>query len=253
MAMVNRLSIVRNFAYLFISSERSRGYGIATRISIPIILLFSLSITYIVPVKAPLGIHILFILIYEFLLIWRFTRIKTFVSSLILVLIIIAIGFIINILSPYIGSPISIDPLSLIVYSARMAGIIIALSMIFQLMSLREIIYITEMLRLSKLSSIITIAFSQLPLTAIQFSEAITTIRLKYGRRGLFLAIKPLIIETILNSRSIAESLYLYGLPKIQKPILFNPRKDLPLLISSILVSVTPMVIPLQIYIQPLG
>ncbi len=254
MAMVNRLSIVRNFAYLFISSEeKTKGYGIVTRMTIPLLLLFSLSITYIVPGKAPLGLHILFILIYELLLIWKFTKIKTFISSLTLVLIIIAIGFIINILSHYIGNPIDIDPISLIVYSARMAGIVIALSMVFQLISLRELIYIVEMLRLSKLSSIIAIVFSQIPLTAIQFSEAIITARLKYGRKYLFLAIKPLIIESILNSRSIAESLYLYGLPKIQKPMLFNPRRDLPLLILSLLVSVIPMTIPLQLYIQPLG
>ncbi len=252
--MVNRLSIVRNFAYLFISSERAGDYGLITRVVIPLMLLASLSITYVIPGKTSLGFHIILILIYESILILRLTDIKMFLSSITLILLVIFLGFAIYVISPYMGSILSLNPLSIAIYGARMAGIIIAISLFFHLITFRELTYIAEALGLSKLSLIMTVALSQLPLTMIQFSEAIVSARLKYGRKGLILAIKSIIVDAILSSRSIAEVLYLYGLPKARRPMKINIWRDLPLLISSTIISITPIITTIPtIYIQPLG
>uniref|UniRef100_A0A7J3ZJV6 Energy-coupling factor transporter transmembrane protein EcfT n=1 Tax=Fervidicoccus fontis TaxID=683846 RepID=A0A7J3ZJV6_9CREN len=204
--------MLRELARAFVYGGRPSRLGLATRLLLPLLLVACLVAVEPSPKGAkPLAL-LASILAVELLIARSAGGIKRVVTSLKLVLLFIAIGLAIMMLARALGLPAG-SPLAALVGSIRVAALVIALSLVFQWVSLRELRWILEGLGLRRASLNLSVVLVQLPLTISVFSEVITTVRLKLGRRYLSSFVKPLLYHAVVNSRAFVESFYLYGLP----------------------------------------
>ena len=147
--------------------------------------------------------------------------VKRVVGSLKLVLLFIVVGLAVVMLARALGLPAG-SPLAALVGSVRIAALVIALSLVLQWVSLRELRWILERFGLRKASIALSMVLVQLPLTISVFSEALTTVRLKYGRRFPTSFAKPLLYHAMTNSRAFVESFYLHGVPPAKVKLEFS-------------------------------
>lgn len=131
----------------------------------------------------------------------------------------IAIGFLVHLLTMAIGYPTpSID--ILILASFKIALIFISIALFLQWVSFREIRYITAKIGLQRIASYLSIAFAVMPMLFTLYSESYTTTILKLGKKKAYKALKPLIIQTAILAKDLAQAVYFYGIPTTPKIVI---------------------------------
>jgi len=226
---------------MFISSKEVRNYGLISRVFMSISIIVTSLLLFILDLPLnKIVILTTLLLTLEFLILWISGGLRKVLSGFVVILVFVFIGFLITLFSMLIG--FASPPIGYSISSMfRMVVLVLSFATMVQFFTVEEIRWIMVKLGLEDISTIVTLTLSQLPLTFIQFSEAIITIKLKLGRRDLYKVVKPLIIYSIMNSLNLAEALYIHGVYKPRRPRLFNGVKDFII----ITVSVAPIVMVL--------
>jgi hypothetical protein len=226
---------------MFISSKEVRNYGLISRVFMSISIIVTSLLLFILDLPLnKIVILTTLLLTLEFLILWISGGLRKVLSGFVVILVFVFIGFLITLFSMLIG--FASPPIGYSISSMfRMVVLVLSFATMVQFFTVEEIRWIMVKLGLEDISTIVTLTLSQLPLTFIQFSEAIITIKLKLGRRNLYKVVKPLIIYSIMNSLNLAEALYIHGVYKPRRPRLFNGVKDFII----ITVSVAPIVMVL--------
>jgi hypothetical protein len=226
---------------MFISSKEVRNYGLISRVFMSISIIVTSLLLFILDLPLnKIVILTTLLLTLEFLILWISGGLRKVLSGFVVILVFVFIGFLITLFSMLIG--FASPPIGYSISSMfRMVVLVLSFATMVQFFTVEEIRWIMVKLGLEDISTIVTLTLSQLPLTFIQFSEAIITIKLKLGRRNLYKVVKPLIIYSIMNSLNLAEALYIHGVYKPRRPRLFNGVKDFIIII----VSVAPIVMVL--------
>lgn len=133
-------------------------------------------------------------------------------QGLALPFIFIAIGFAMHLLTRALGFPTPSIP-SLVLSSFKLALVFLSITLFFQWVNLREIKYILARVGLGRTASYLSIAFAIMPMLFNLYSESYTAALLKFGRRKVYKAVKPLVIQAAVLARDIAQAIYLYGIP----------------------------------------
>ncbi|MCS7099514.1 MAG: hypothetical protein RMH84_00225 [Sulfolobales archaeon] len=234
------MSALRDFAYVFLVSEKARRFGLLGKVSVPLVLTLSLSLPYILPGIRVSPVQTVAALAYEIAIAAFLAGFRRLLDMLKLVGAFILLGYALNLLSVLVGSEPS-DPVGVALRTLRIAAIVIALTLLFQMLSISEVKYILMKLGLRHYSEVLAVAMAQLPLAFISFSEAYVVAKLKLGGKNVASLIKPLVVDSILNSRYVAEALYMHGVPPTAKPRALSPL-DLVLLVPAAAISALHLV-----------
>jgi hypothetical protein len=204
--------MLRNLAYIFTYKVNS-NISIATRLYIPLILMmfliFAIDINYIQVAV----IQVTAIFIIEFVIFMYIGGLKRIASALILIFIFIAMGLAIRFISIILGyEPTRLEEMA--ISTSRVIEFFFAITIAMQWIRISEYRWLFKKLRLESIAILFTVTLTQLSSILIAYSEALTTIRLKYGGRGLQKIVKPLVIYSISYGRDVAEAIYMYGVPE---------------------------------------
>jgi len=203
--------LLRDLTYLLVYSEKIQRFGLITRLIIPIVVLYLIFHTRLYSstlLEEIVGL--ILILIYEMLIASWIRGFKGVISGLKLYLIFTAISSVVFLVSSLFGM-LAPDPTTIPVAALRLVVFFIALTLLFQLISLDEWRTIFEKLGLKTPSELYPLILLQLPLTLYYLSESATAVKLKYKGRRLHRVVVPLILLTAHTSRSILESYVIYG------------------------------------------
>lgn len=236
------MSQVRDFAYVFVVSDKSEGFGLIARLFVPMILVASLTLPYVVPGMEISVAHTVSALAYESAVSLYIAGRRRLLGMFRLIGFFLAVGFALNVASWLLGSEPT-EPATMAFRTLHVAAIVVALTLLFQLLSVGEIRYLLLRAGLRRYSETLAVAMALLPTNFITFSEAYIVAKLKLGKRNMASLIKPLVIDSIINSRHVAEALYIHGLPPAPRPRLFR-TKDPAILVPAILVSLVRVVLP---------
>lgn len=203
---------MRNLAYIFTYKVNS-NISIATRLYIPLILMifliFAIDINYIQVAV----IQVTAIFIIEFVIFMYIGGLKRIASALILIFIFIAMGLAIRFISIILGyEPTRLEEMA--ISTLRVIEFFFAITIAMQWIRISEYRWLFKKLRLESIAILFAVTLTQLSSILIAYSEALTTIRLKYGGRGLQKIVKPLVIYSISYGRDVAEAIYMYGVPE---------------------------------------
>lgn len=203
---------MRNLAYIF-TYKVNPNISIATRLYIPLILMifliFAIDINYIQ--VAVMQVTAIFII--EFVIFMYIGGLKRIASALILIFIFIAMGLAIRFISIILGyEPTRLEEMA--ISTSRVIEFFFAITIAMQWIRISEYRWLFKKLRLESIAILFTVTLTQLSSILIAYSEALTTIRLKYGGRGLQKIVKPLVIYSISYGRDVAEAIYMYGVPE---------------------------------------
>jgi hypothetical protein len=204
--------MLRNLAYIFTYKVNS-NISIATRLYIPLILMifliFAIDINYIQVAV----IQVTAIFIIEFVIFMYIGGLKRIASALILIFIFIAMGLAIRFISIILGyEPTRLEEMA--ISTLRVIEFFFAITIAMQWIRISEYRWLFKKLRLESIAILFAVTLTQLSSILIAYSEALTTIRLKYGGRGLQKIVKPLVIYSISYGRDVAEAIYMYGVPE---------------------------------------
>ncbi len=210
---MGNISMLKNIAYTFIYTS-STGLSIITRITISAVLLLYLLINPFLGLK-PLSnlFYMSPILIMVLVILYISGSFRKILEGLQFVAIFIAIGLAINLFARLLNLWF-VDMASVAMASLRGALMFIVIALIFQWTKIEEIKWFLESIGLSELGAAIAIAFSRLPYIIVMYSEALLTVKLKYGSRYLYRVILPMILYTVNHAREITEAIYIHGIPR---------------------------------------
>lgn len=205
--------MLKNLAYAFIYTS-STGLSVITRIAIPTILLLYLLISSFLKLK-PLSnlFYMLPALVAILIILHTSGSFRKILGGLQFVVIFIAIGLAINLLAKFFNFWV-VDITSAAIASLKGALMFMTIASIFQWTRIEEIRWFLEKIGLGELGTSIAIAFSQIPYIMIVYSEALSTVKLKYGSRYLYKALLPMILHSVNYAKEITEATYIYGIPK---------------------------------------
>ncbi|MCC6045641.1 MAG: hypothetical protein LM572_02565 [Ignisphaera sp.] len=210
------MSFLRSLVELFIPAHSAKRLSLLTRV-------FTSTMLMIIPVvtqtlfKGQKIFVTLLILIITLLLLYMYSNLKKVLKGLTLFLVFIAVGFAVTIISKFLGYPTP-TATELILSSANLTALFLAVSLFFQWLSLRELRWILAKLGMSKLASLVTATLALLPLLFNNYAEAYTATLTKFSsKRKVYKAINALIIHSVIIANDIAQAIYLYGLPQISK------------------------------------
>lgn len=223
---------------MFLSSRRVKKFGLAARLLMTLSIVIASILLFILPKPLDrLAISVSSILMLELLILWIGGGLKKVLSGFIVILIFIFIGFLITLFSIFLGFvPPPLDYATVSMF--RMVILVLSFATAIQFFTVEEIRWLLTRLGLRDVSVVVALTLSQLPLTYIQFSEAITTVKLKLGERNLYKVVKPLVVYSVMNSLNLAEALYIHGVYEPIKPRFLCGRKDSILIAVSIAVLV---------------
>lgn len=223
---------------MFLSSRRVKKFGLAARLLMTLSIVIASMLLFILPKPLDrLAISVSSILILELLILWIGGGLKKVLSGFIVILIFIFIGFLITLFSVFLGFvPPPLDYATISMF--RMVILVLSFATAIQFFTVEESRWLLTRLGLRDVSVVVALTLSQLPLTYIQFSEAITTVKLKLGERNLYKVVKPLVVYSVMNSLNLAEALYIHGVYEPIKPRFLCGKKDSILIAVSIAVLV---------------
>lgn len=223
---------------MFLSSRRVKKFGLAARLLMTLSIVIASILLFILPKPLDrLAISVSSILMLELLILWIGGGLKKVLSGFIVILIFIFIGFLITLFSIFLGFvPPPLDYATVSMF--RMVILVLSFATAIQFFTVEEIRWLLTKLGLRDVSVVVALTLSQLPLTYIQFSEAITTVKLKLGERNLYKVVKPLVVYSVMNSLNLAEALYIHGVYEPIKPRFLCGKKDSILIAVSIAVLV---------------
>uniref|UniRef100_A0A7C5XMG5 Cobalt transport protein n=1 Tax=Ignisphaera aggregans TaxID=334771 RepID=A0A7C5XMG5_9CREN len=204
--------MLRNLAYIFAYKVNS-NISLVTRLYIPLILMifliFAINIDYILMA----AIQVIAVFILEFIIFMYIGGFKRIASAVILISIFIAMGLAIRFISIMLGyEPTKLEEMA--ISTSRVIEFFFAITIAMQWIRVSEYRWLFKKLRLEDIAILFTVTLTQLSSILVAYSEALTTIRLKYGGRGLQKIVKPLVIYSISYGRDVAEAIYMYGVPE---------------------------------------
>lgn len=204
--------MLRDLAYIFIYRDGS-GLSLIAKLCIPISIMLFLALAIRVGHIGVATLQILSIFIIEILILIYIGSLKRIASAIMLIAIFITAGLSIRLISAILGyEPVKLE--DMVISTLRVAGFFIAMTIMFQWIKISEYQWIFKKLKLEGIAILLTVTLTQISAILIAYSEALTTIRLKYGGRALQKVVKPLIIYSINYGRDFAEAMYMYGIPE---------------------------------------
>ena len=234
------MASLMSLAYLFVASKKATEYGFIARVLAPLIVFVGLTIPYLLPTTRLASLQLILCLLYELILVGYLRGYKKALKGLVLVLVFILLGLLVQILSRTLGFSAA-DPRVVVMGTVRLVALLLALSLLFQMLTISELRYLLEKLGFKGSAEVLALAFSQIPILLITFSEALTAVKLKLGKQRPIAAVKPLVVEAILVSNALAEALYIHGIPSPLRPVLYKGARDVILVLGSLLVSIVPI------------
>ncbi len=218
--------VLRELSYMFTYSKRLEDYSTLARFlaaSTTIALLLatrflSRSITIEV-------VRLILIFSFELYLASRVREARGVLAGLKLILAFTVIGSLVFFLSHLLGW-LAPNPIEVIPGALRLVAFFLGLSLLFQLISLREWRSLMNMLGLKKQALALSMVMSQMPTTLYNLSEATTTIKLKYKGKRPYKIVVPLALMSFLTSRGLAESYLIYGAPTVTARLTTHKKMD---------------------------
>lgn len=134
----------------------------------------------------------------------------------------ILMGFAIHVLSKILGYPTP-SVYTLALSSFKLALAFLSIALFFQWIEFRELRYVLTRVGLGKVASYITMALTIIPLLSYLYSESYVAAVLKFGKRKAHKAVKPLVIQSAILAKDLAQAIYFYGLPKSNKVLIKKP------------------------------
>jgi len=234
------MSYIRDFAYIFVTSKKANNFGFLTKIISSGWLILSLSLPYIVPGVRLSPAQTVAAVLYGLTLLSYLAGPRRVFGMAKLLALFVVLGLFLDIISVALGSEPS-NPLEVSLRAMRVFAIVVSLSTAFQLFTITEMRYLLTILGLRSYSELFSAAMAQLPATFIAFSESYVATKSKLGGRKIAALIKPLVVDSIVSSRYLAEALYMHGIPPAPKPKLLNMPRDLAMIVSVITITVLPL------------
>lgn len=205
------MSFIKKFSEIFIPTHAAH-FSLYTRTMIPTII----GSTSLISTLNPFHDKGILFTVYGFVILLIFMYItktlRKILNALLLPFIFIALGLLINFISMILK--LTTPPLySLILSSFKISLIFISFSLFFQLISFKEMRFIMKILGLKWLARILSISIVIMPIIFNNYAESYMATLLKLGRRKVYKAVKPLIIQTAILALDITQVLYFYGFP----------------------------------------
>jgi len=236
------VSRTRDLAYLFIASEKAERLGLISKIVVPLILLVPAVVPYLIPGAEARPMQPLILIAYELLVLGYVTGVGRVFRMLSLVTLFLGVALALSALSLVLGTGPP-DPLYSISWTLRLMSIVLALSVLFQVLTVGEVRYLMMGLGLGWLSEVAAVAIAQLPVVLLSFSEAMVAAVLKLGGRRVSALVKPLVVDAVITSRQVAEALYLHGLPPAPRPTLLRGPLDTYLVLGAVVAAVASILV----------
>ena len=214
--------MLRDLAYIFLYNEKSKAYSTVGKavftLSLISLTYFSTSLGGVLRYTYPIVIACVELGIASYL-----KGVSRALKAVSTVAFFIALGSTIFAINRFLGYP-SPQYSEIVVGAVRIFSFFLAFSLFFQLISLGEWRGVMTRLGFRNQALIISMINILLPLTLMHFSEALVTVKLKYGGRRLTSLVTPLAFLAVMNSRNIVEAYSLYP-PRIEgEASLFKPR-----------------------------
>ncbi|MEM0506485.1 MAG: hypothetical protein QXW58_04435 [Thermosphaera sp.] len=215
--------MIRDLAELLTIKPSSKSFGLVTRVTTPLsVIIFSLAAALLKGPSQPW--FYLLALVFTGSLLAYSTGLSKLFKGIQLILLFIALGVLVNIISIVTGlTPLSIE--KILIGAVRLSTIAFSAILLVQWVRIEEWMYLLSKAGLNNVARALALSIIQLPLTLAAFSEASLSIRLKYGGRNIARMLHPLILHALYTARNISESLLIYGFPEPAKPVLFR-RSD---------------------------
>jgi hypothetical protein len=202
--------MLRELSYLLVHSKKLEDYGVVPRLVASTALLMLLLLSRFSGSSTTEALRMLVILAAALSLSSIAKGFKAVASGLKLVLVFTIVGFAIFYLNSLFG--LARPSLEYVVLgSLRIVAFFACFSLFFQLLSPREWRVVLSKLGARRLSVLYSIALIQVPVVLFYLSEAVTTIKLKYGGKRLYRAAVPLVLFSVHTSRSLYEAHLVYG------------------------------------------
>lgn len=214
--------MLKELAYLFLYNSKSKEYSTLSKAA------FSLSMLALLYFSWRMGgylsyIYPVLIACVELGMVSYLKGASKALKGLAFIAFFILIGTAIFMLNRALGLP-SPRYEEVVTGSVRLFAFFLAFSLFFQLISLEEWRGIMLKLGLRDQALMFSVIGVLLPLTLMQFSEALTTVKLKYGGKRLTSLVVPMAFLAVMNSRNIVEAMIVYP-PRVEGYIsLFKPR-----------------------------
>lgn len=197
--------MLRELAYMFLYAGEDRGLSTVCRVAAPLWLILLTLLSRLSPGSTAYYLIPFTVLLAELVLAGCVRGWRPVFNGLKLVLLFTLVSALIFALSALISPPApSIHELASGV--ARIVSLFLGFTLLFQLVSLREWRSVLYRLGLRRQSLIVSMIMTQLPITLMHFSEALTTVRLKYAGKRLERLVTPLTYYTVLNTRNVVEA-----------------------------------------------
>uniref|UniRef100_A0A7C2ZBM5 Energy-coupling factor transporter transmembrane protein EcfT n=1 Tax=Ignisphaera aggregans TaxID=334771 RepID=A0A7C2ZBM5_9CREN len=203
------MSVAKAFSSIFICSRRS-SLSLHARIALPTMLAILSMVSMVFPERG-----IIFVIYGYTVTIMALHRVKSLgkaIRGLMLPLLFIIIGLLMHMLSRFLGYP-SPSIYSLVLSSLKISLMFLSMTLFFQWVCIRELRYILARIKLERISALLTLSLAIIPIIFNMYSESYTAAMLKFGKRKVYKAVKPLVIQTAILSRDVSQALYLYGFP----------------------------------------
>jgi hypothetical protein len=230
------VSGARDLAYLFVTSGRAGELGLVAKVVVPLTLLVPAVAPYLVPGAEARPSQPAVLVVYELLVLGYVAGVRRVSKMVSLVVLFLGVALALSMLSSVLGTGPP-DPMYSVSWTLRLLSIVLALSMLFQLLTVGEVRYLLMRLGLRWLSEVVSVAIAQLPVVLISFSEATVAAVLKLGGRRVSAVVKPLVVDAVVISRQVAEALYLHGLPPAPRPALIRGATDVYLILGALIAS----------------
>ncbi len=214
--------MIRDLAELLVTKPRAKGFGLAARLAVPLTLIL-LSLLAAIVRKDSSTLFYAFSLAFTSGLIAYNSGLARLLKGVQLILLFILLGLLINVLALATGlTPISIE--NVLTGALRLSAIAFAAILLFQWVGIEEWVYLFSSTGADGFAKILALSMIQLPLTLRAFSEALLSVRIKYGGKYFTRILNPLLLHAMSTARSVSETLLIYGTPAPVKTRLLSGR-----------------------------
>jgi len=218
--------LIRDLAYLFLQSRRDPGFStlgkVVYSITLVVLLVFSRSISS----PALYYSYPAMILLAELAVSSMLKGFRPVLNGLKLVALFTLVGIAFSYLATLMNAPAPSLPEAL-VGGVRLVAFFLAFTLLFQLLTVGEWEGILARMGLGSQAVALALTLSQLPLTLLYFSEALTTVSLKYRGKSRVSFITPLVYHTALSTRSRLEALLQYPIKPLHGELALYRSRDL--------------------------
>lgn len=214
-----KISSIRRIGELFIYTYADR-FSIYTRFSIPMAILVMAIVSMCMDNQGIMFTIYGYLIIILSLLLCR-TLTKSF-RGLLLPFLFMVIGFSMHLFAKALGYPTS-TIYSLILSSFKIALIFLSITLFLQWINLKEVRHILNKLGLRRTSSYLSIVFTTMPILLHIYSESYVATMLKLGKKKIYKAVKPLIVQAAILAKDMTQAVYLYGISEHCKISLKKP------------------------------